>query len=116
MTKVTHATPSESRVQAAAARFESEQRFSAMADQNIVGVAEVDLSGRFAFMNDRFCVINGHAREALLGVSFLNITHPDDRARSAEVFARLVSRGEGYEIEKCNVRADGKTASIGNST
>jgi len=46
MTKVTHATPPESRVQAAAARFESEQRFSAMADQNIVGVAEVDLSGR----------------------------------------------------------------------
>lgn len=101
--------------QTAAARFESEQRFSAMADQNIVGVAEVDLSGRYTFMNERFCAINGHTREALLGMSFLDITHPDDRARSAEVFERLVSLGEGYEIEKRNVRADGQTAWVYNA-
>lgn len=101
--------------QTAAARFESEQRFSAMADQNIVGVAEVDLSGRYTFMNERFCAINGHTREALLGMSFIDITHPDDRARSAEVFERLVSLGEGYEIEKRNVRADGQTAWVYNA-
>lgn len=99
----------------AAARFESEQRFSTLADQNIVGVAEVDLNGRYTFMNDRFCVINGHSREALLGVSFLDITHPDDRARSAEFFERLVTQGEGYEIEKRNVRADGHTAWVYNA-
>ncbi|MDO9143707.1 PAS domain-containing protein [Rhodoferax sp.] len=79
MTKVTHATPPESGAQAAAARFESEQRFSA---------------------------INGYPRQSPLGVSFLDITHPDDRARSAEVCERLLSLGEGYGIEKRNVRAD----------
>jgi diguanylate cyclase (GGDEF)-like protein/PAS domain S-box-containing protein/hemerythrin-like metal-binding protein len=101
--------------QTAAARFESEQRFSAMADQNIVGVAEVDLNGRYTFMNERFCVINGHPREALLGMSFLDITHPDDRTRSAELFERLLSHGEGYEIEKRNVRADGQIAWVYNA-
>lgn len=101
--------------QTAAARFESEQRFSALVDQNIVGVAEVDLSGRFTFMNDRFCAINGHPREVLLGASFLDITHPDDTSRSAQLFERLVNQGEDYEIEKRNVRANGHTAWVYNT-
>lgn len=100
----------------AAARFESEQRFSALAEQNIVGVAEVDLNGRYTFVNDRFCAINGHPRESLLGMNFLDITHPDDMTRSAEYFERLLTLGEGYEIEKRNIRADGHNAWVYNAT
>src|SRR5690349_19807081 len=59
---------------------ESESRFRATFEQAAVGIAHVDLDGRFLRVNDRLCSITGYAREDLLTKTFQEITHPDDLA------------------------------------
>ncbi|HEX8449424.1 MAG TPA: PAS domain S-box protein, partial [Allosphingosinicella sp.] len=43
-----------------------EGQLSAFIDQAMAGFAQVDLSGRFTLINDRFCQIAGRSREELL--------------------------------------------------
>ncbi|HEX6985643.1 MAG TPA: PAS domain S-box protein, partial [Planctomycetaceae bacterium] len=45
----------------------SEERFRAIAERSVAGIAEVDTSGRFLLVNDRHCEILGRSREELLG-------------------------------------------------
>ncbi|TCV83621.1 MULTISPECIES: PAS domain S-box protein [Methylomonas] len=94
--------------QAIAAKFHSEQRYAALVDQDIVGIAEADLTGRLTFVNDRYCAITGHTREQLLGREVLSITHPDDREHNADQFAHMAASGKSFVIEKRYVRADGE--------
>ncbi len=45
---------------------QSERRFRATFDQAPVGIAHVALDGRFLMVNDHFCTIAGHSRDALM--------------------------------------------------
>ncbi|WP_198320706.1 sensor histidine kinase [Azohydromonas aeria] len=75
-----------------------------------VGIAHVALNGRFMAVNDRFCAIVAHSREALLHGGFQRITHPADLAQDeANVAALLAGRIEYYVMEKRYVRGDGST-------
>ena len=99
----------EDRVRAAAASAEaSEARFRGIFEAAAIGLAEVDLSGRFVRVNDRLCDILGYTREDLLGRPFTDITHPDDVAADLAQARRLAS-GElsSYRIEKRYIRGDG---------
>jgi PAS domain S-box-containing protein len=90
---------------------QSEERFRSFFHMTAVGAAQVDpATGRFVLVNDRFCRITGYNREELLTMSFRDITHPDDRKKDSEEFARL-SMGEipVYDVEKRYVRKDGRT-------
>ncbi len=89
----------------------SEEQFRAVFELSSVGMALADSqTGRLERVNERFCAISGYAAEELLGMSFLEITHPEDRQRDWEAFQRLV-RGEAAELrhEKRYVRKDGAT-------
>ncbi len=82
-------------------------RFQATFDQAAVGVAHVALNGDFLLVNDRFCAIAGHSREALLDNGFQEITHPEDLDADLDKLKRLVA-GEipRYAMEKRYIRAD----------
>jgi PAS domain S-box-containing protein len=68
----------------------SEQRFRALFDQASVGVAQSDaVTGRYLQVNRRFCEIVGRPAEAMVGLTFADITHPNDMAESEDVVARL---------------------------
>jgi two-component system sensor histidine kinase UhpB len=43
-----------------------------------VGIVHATIDGRFIRFNDKFCDITGYAREELTGISFGDITVPDD--------------------------------------
>ncbi|HLK61027.1 MAG TPA: PAS domain-containing protein, partial [Chthonomonadaceae bacterium] len=45
---------------------ESEERFRALVQQAVVGVAQTDLTGHFVLVNDHYCQMVGRSREALL--------------------------------------------------
>ena len=86
----------------------SEERFRATFEQAAVGVAHVSPDGGWIRMNDRLCEIVGHPREALLGKTFQDITHPDDLdADLLQAGQLLVGEIETYSIEKRYVRKDG---------
>ncbi len=103
------------RVRAQQRLRESEARFRAIVDQATAGIAQTDLSGRFALVNDRYCEITGYSREELLEKRMQDITHPDDVPRNLESFQRLLTEGTPYVIEKRYVRKDGSPVWVSNT-
>jgi PAS domain S-box-containing protein len=94
---------------------EREGQLSAFIDQATAGFAQVDLSGRFTLVNDRFCEIAGRPREELLALTLQEITHPDDLAANLVKFERAVADGTPYAHEKRYVRPDGSVVWVNNS-
>lgn len=61
---------------AEAALRESEARLSATYNHALVGIGEVDRSGRFLRANDQFSVMTGYTHEELRRKTFFDITPP----------------------------------------
>jgi PAS domain S-box-containing protein len=89
---------------------ESEEVFRAMFDQSRVGKVQADpITGRFLRVNEAFCRFTGYNAEELLGRTFLEITHPDDRTADAAGLRELrEGRSTSLESEKRYVRPDGR--------
>lgn len=94
----------------------SEEHFRAVISQTISGIAETDLSGRFTFVNERYCRIVGYTQKELLsGMKMQDFTSPEDLLINEDLFKRLVETGEPFEIEKRYVRKDGSLVWVHNS-
>ena len=96
---------------------ESEERFRATFEQAAVGVAHLGLDGRWQRVNERLCQMLGYSREELLGLNFLDITHPGDRDLSRE-FLRQMLTGElsSLSTENRYLRKDGSVMWTGLTT
>jgi PAS domain S-box-containing protein len=94
---------------------EREGQLSAFIDQATAGFAQVDLTGRFTLVNDRFCEIAGRSREELLALTLQEITHPEDLPANLDKFDRAVADGTPYAHEKRYVRPDGSIVWVNNS-
>ncbi|WP_419808259.1 PAS domain S-box protein [Sphingomonas sp.] len=92
-----------------------EQQLSALIDQTSAGLAQVDMSGRFTLVNDRFCAIVGRPRETLMGLTMQAITHPDDLPRNLPLFEAAVRDGVPYAIEKRFIRPEDGSVWVSNS-
>ncbi|MGA2721944.1 MAG: PAS domain S-box protein [Bryobacteraceae bacterium] len=93
---------------AAQALQESESRFRAIFENAAIGMADSSLDARFIRLNQRFCEIMGYSREELLGLTFRQITHPDDLARDEQLVAQLMSGDlSSAAVEKRYLRKDG---------
>ncbi len=93
----------------------SEELFRSFFNQTIVGLARVDLDGRFIQANRRFCEIVGRSEEELYRLRMPDISHPDDLPRNLALFERLARGGPSYEIEKRYLRPDGSQVWVNNS-
>ncbi|MFD0668205.1 PAS domain S-box protein [Ramlibacter sp. MAHUQ-53] len=87
-----------------------EQRFSAAFEQAAVGMAQVGLDGRWLRVNRKLCDILGYTRSQLLGLTFQDITHPDDLDADLALVRRVLD-GEisTYTMEKRYRHQDGHT-------
>ncbi|MBU1228947.1 MAG: sigma 54-interacting transcriptional regulator [Proteobacteria bacterium] len=87
---------------------ESEENFRQTFDQSPIGASMVALDNTFLRANDAFCRITGYREDELKTMSFLQITHPDDRDESSSQYER-VKRGDidSFEQEKRYVHKDG---------
>jgi PAS domain S-box-containing protein len=92
------------------ARRESEERLAATYEAATIGIAEADQDGRLLRVNDALCKMLGTSREKLLGKSFAEYTHEDDRSEDLAQYARQI-RGEidSYVFRKRAPRSDGQT-------
>lgn len=91
-----------------AALRESERRLRGTFENAAVGIAHVDLDGRWLRVNARLTQILGYSREELFQRSFQELTHPDDLAADLAQTERLF-RGEisSFRLEKRYIRKDG---------
>ncbi len=85
----------------------SEARFKALVSQAAAAVAQTDLSGRFLFVNQRFCELLGYSESELLGMKMQQVTDPQDLPANLEHFHRLIEGGPDFVIEKRYRRKDG---------
>ena len=89
------------RNQADQALRESEQRFRSAFEHTAVGMALLDLKGRYSRVNQAYCQMLGYREDELQGRTVRDVTHPDDVARSVDHVRRLLA-GElpAFTIEK----------------
>jgi PAS domain S-box-containing protein len=80
---------------------EAEDRFTATFEQAAVGIAHVGIDGKWLNVNRRCCEIVGYSKEELTGLTFADITHPDDLDMDwAQVRALLDGECSSYSMEK----------------
>jgi diguanylate cyclase (GGDEF)-like protein/PAS domain S-box-containing protein len=89
---------------------EIRDRFRSIFDHAPIGVAMVNLEGRYLHANRSLCEILGYTEEQLQALTWQEITHPDDLAASL-AYARRIVEGEflKYHLEKRFLHADGHT-------
>ena len=83
------------------------QRFHAYFDQSIIGLAITTLDKGWIEVNAAMCATLGYPRDELLGLSWTELTHPDDLAADLHQFNRMLA-GEiaSYEMDKRFIHRD----------
>ncbi len=96
------------RKQAEKSLRESEERFRTAFEKGSVAMALTALDSTLLKVNSRFCRMLGFSESELVGRSFTEITHPDDRAANL-VGTRQLASGEisSFHMEKRYLRKDG---------
>lgn len=86
-----------------------ESRLRATFDQAAVGMALVGLDGQWLRVNRKICEIVGYTPEELSGLTFQDITHPDDLTPDLALVNQLLA-GEidTYTLEKRYLRKTGE--------
>jgi diguanylate cyclase (GGDEF)-like protein/PAS domain S-box-containing protein len=76
-------------------------------DDAPIGMTVVGLDGRYIEVNDAFCAIVGHSRDALVGLSARSISHPDDLDQGQQRSELLTVTGKSIVREKRYITAAG---------
>lgn len=84
--------------------------FDTLFQSSLIGVAVTDpASQRWLLVNDRLCQLLGYSRQELMSLTWVDLTHPDDRTHNLARFdALLTGENEGYLLEKRFLRRDGQ--------
>jgi len=86
----------------------SMQRFHAYFDYSIVGLAITSLDKGWLEVNDALCTALGYTRDELIGMTWTELTYPEDLAADQTQFNRMLA-GEisGYAMDKRFIHKDG---------
>jgi PAS domain S-box-containing protein len=97
------------RQRATQALRDSEERFRTAFENGAVPMALTALDNKLLKVNAAFCQMMGYGEAELVGRTFLDITHPDDRAVNQEGQQRVVRNEQpSFRMEKRYLRKDGR--------
>lgn len=86
----------------------SEGEAQATFEHAAVGIAHVDLDGSWIRINRRLSEMLGYSSAELLGLTFQDLTHPDDLAADLDLVQQVLDgTRERYSMEKRYFRKDG---------
>ncbi|MCC6767026.1 MAG: PAS domain S-box protein [Deltaproteobacteria bacterium] len=86
---------------------ESEARYRGLVESQHELVVRLDQRGRFTFVNEAYAAAFDRPPAALLGISFLDLVHPDDHALVAEMIATMIRPPHRAYVEIRNLMATG---------
>lgn len=87
----------------------SEKLFRSTYDSAAIGMALLNLDGRFIKANQALCSIIGYTEEELCQKTFAEITHPDDLEENRSLIRELVAGAcVNYQMEKRYFHKDGR--------
>lgn len=79
---------------------ESEQRYRTVVDSICEVIFQVDLDGKWTFLNQAWTRITGYSHEETLGKYFLDFVHPEDHKHCQFIFELII----GEEEANLNIR------------
>ncbi|MEO6000452.1 MAG: PAS domain S-box protein [Chitinophagaceae bacterium] len=79
-------------------------------ENTFLGIAAIDLKGRFIQVNKAFCAITGYLETELLTKTHLAIIHPDDKKNYEVLWKNLMKNKEGVFVKE--IRYQGKLEEI----
>lgn len=90
---------------------EAKERFARIFEDSPIGIALGHVNGHLARVNKAFTEMVGRSEEELVGMSFRDITHPDDLATQTNRM-QSIPRGNSSvaRLEKRYIRGDGSLA------
>jgi PAS domain S-box-containing protein len=92
-----------------AALIDTARSFKSAFEDAAVGMAMTGLDGRWMKVNRALCETLGYTEQDLLGMTFEDVTYPEDREANSDLSLRMREGGLGsYRLEKRYVRKDGK--------
>ncbi|MFN4149941.1 MAG: PAS domain S-box protein, partial [Candidatus Sericytochromatia bacterium] len=87
---------------------EINNKFKNAFEYSSIGIAIVDLDGKFLKINSAISYITGYSEEELLNITFQDITHPDDLETDLSYLNEVLSGiRNNYNIEKRYIHKDG---------
>jgi PAS domain S-box-containing protein len=90
--------------------IESEAKFRTIFEIASLGIAQVEpATGQILLVNAFYETITGFSKSELLKMNFLELTHPEDRARDWELFQMALQGEVEFRNEKRYIRKDGTT-------
>ncbi|WP_162530401.1 bifunctional diguanylate cyclase/phosphodiesterase [Rhodovastum atsumiense] len=100
---------SEERERAARTLAERDAALSAVFENGMAGVAEVEgFAGPFVRVNHRYCEMTGRTETDLLGgLTPIDVMHPEDWPRTAALWQEAAGSGGKWETELRHLRPDG---------
>lgn len=85
-----------------------QRHFMAYFSASPVGMAATSAEKGWIEVNEKLCRMLEYSREELTAMTWLELTHPDDRAPDLAQFNRLLAQEiDGYEMDKRFIRKDG---------
>ena len=94
----------------------SEERWRSVFENSAIGVALTDLNGRFLAANSVYQKMLGYGEEELRTLSFVDITHEDDRKANWALATELLEgKRQQFQIEKRYRRKDGNLVWVRNN-
>jgi PAS domain S-box-containing protein len=95
-------------LQTAKALQKSEEKLHLIIDTSHVGICTVDPLGNFVTTNPAYELMVGYSKEELRGLSFFDVTHPDNRPKNKKLFQEMFSlKTRNFFMEKKYIRKDG---------
>ena len=92
-----------------ARRKYAEERFRAIFENSDSGISWVNMQGQFVNCNSAFLKMLGYSKPELCRLAISDITHPDDIAKTKDLFAEMVAgQRDKYRVEKRYIAKDGR--------
>jgi PAS domain S-box-containing protein len=80
-----------------------------------VGLAQMDTTGRYLQVNDRYCEMLGRTRRELLEGRMQDFVHPDDLPATLDSIVRAIETDVSLAVEHRQLRPDGSAVWVSNS-
>jgi PAS domain S-box-containing protein len=101
------------RKQAEQALKESEEKLNLIINSSPIGICTVDPLGNFSTTNLAYEQMVGYSKEECRGLSFFDVTHPDDRPKNKNLFQSMFSlESTSFSMEKRYIRKDGSEIDV----
>src|SRR5215475_10479591 len=89
-------------------RKRAEERLRSYFELPLIGMAITSPDRRFVEVNQKLCDILGYSMDQLTGMSWVDVTHPDDVAENVRLLNEtLRGKAEGYVMDKRFIHRDG---------